>query len=310
MVSTKTPPRIQTLTPEQEALLPVIRDEWLAVGLSTAPADRPAAEEGVRLAYAAANLPPPQHYLWRGSPWAGALAAAQLAAGQDPDPHAPLSTELLQQIRDQVWQCSYGQHDAGWLAFHDAWGRFGLADIVAPLAGLMQVARSAGWWWPFDDAVILTERPCFLARDDDGRLHHPSRAALEYPDGWGIYAWHGVRVMPQVIEAPETLTVAQITDESNLAVRRVMLERFGWERYLRESGARIRHRDDWGTLHEVRFADDEPLVMVEVVNSTPEDDGSYVNYLLRVPPACATAHEAVAWTCGETAETYRPAVET
>ena len=36
--------RLNQLTPEQEATLPAIRDKWLAIGLSTAPAERARAE--------------------------------------------------------------------------------------------------------------------------------------------------------------------------------------------------------------------------------------------------------------------------
>jgi hypothetical protein len=49
--------------------------------------------------------------------------------------------------------------------------------------------------------------------------------------------------------------------------------------------------------------------MVEVVNSTPEPDGSRKTYFLRVPPTIETAREAVAWTFGLGAVDYRPAVE-
>ena len=44
--------------------------------------------------------------------------------------------------------------------------------------------------------------------------------------------------------------------------------------------------------------DGEPLTVVEVVNSTPEPDGSHRRYFLRVPPDTRTAREAVAWTFG------------
>ena len=43
--------KIERLTSEQEALIPVIRDEWLAHGLSTEPADREEAARGIRDAY-------------------------------------------------------------------------------------------------------------------------------------------------------------------------------------------------------------------------------------------------------------------
>src|SRR5690606_19368325 len=69
------------LTPEQEALLSVVRDEWLAVGLSTEPADRSRAEAGVVAAYRAAGLEPPATVIWLDSPLAGAIAAAAIAVG-------------------------------------------------------------------------------------------------------------------------------------------------------------------------------------------------------------------------------------
>jgi hypothetical protein len=162
----------------------------------------------------------------------------------------------------------------------------------------MTVAQHAGWWWPMTGGVVITERPVRLERDTDGRLHSGTGMAIGYPDGWGVYAWHGMRVSAQIIEAPETLTVAQIRDEENAEVRRVMLERFGMDRYLRESGATVIDRSDYGTLYRAEISDDEPLVMVEVENSTPEPDGSFKHYTLRVPPTMTRARDAVAWTFG------------
>jgi hypothetical protein len=70
------------------------------------------------------------------------------------------------------------------------------------------------------------------------------------------------------------------------------------------------HRDETGVLWRVEFDDDEPLVMVEVINSTPEPDGSRRTYFLRVPPDTETAREGVAWTFGLTAEEYQPLAQT
>jgi hypothetical protein len=50
--------------------------------------------------------------------------------------------------------------------------------------------------------------------------------------------------------------------------------------------------------------------MLEVVNSTPEPDGSFKRYWLRVPPQMQTAREASAWTFGLTSKEYEPLVET
>jgi hypothetical protein len=50
-------------------------------------------------------------------------------------------------------------------------------------------------------------------------------------------------------------------------------------------------------------------VMIEVVNRTPEPDGSWKHYHLRVPPNMRTAHEAVAWTFEKTPAEYAPEFE-
>ncbi|MER0246295.1 DUF6745 domain-containing protein, partial [Streptomyces sp. HSW2009] len=65
-----------------------------------------------------------------------------------------------------------------------------------------------------------------------------------------------------------------------------------------------------GVLWRIELAGDEAVVMVEVVNSTPEPDGSSRTYWLRVPPRTTTAREGVAWTFGLPAEEYEPQRQT
>src|SRR5215467_5906508 len=71
--------RLDRLSAEQETQLTVIRDEWRALGLATAPADRLRAERGMRAAYEAAGLPPPSMFLWVRSPLEGVLSTMHLA---------------------------------------------------------------------------------------------------------------------------------------------------------------------------------------------------------------------------------------
>ena len=173
-------------------------------------------------------------------------------------------------------------------------------------------------------AVILTERPVWLARDAQNRLHCENRAAIEYSDGWGVYAWHGTRVPTDVILHPELLTAEQIGAEKNAEIRRVMIERFGADRYIRESGAALVAKDDFGELYRKPVEGDEPVTMVKVINSTPEHDGTRKEYWLRVHPELRplnangsfgdaqrdTARNAVASTFGMRGEGYAPVVET
>nr|BFE66437.1 hypothetical protein GCM10020063_109630 [Dactylosporangium thailandense] len=181
---------------------------------------------------------------------------------------------------------------------------------VQRLAGLAGVARSAGWWWPYANVAILTDRPDAVHRDNIGRLHAADAPALHYTDGYALHAWRGMPIPSDLVDRLGRLTYRQIAGERNAELRRVMLEHFGYERYLREAGAHRVSQDETGILWRLNFSDDEPLVMVEVVNSTPEPDGTSRVYWLRVPPTTRTAREGVAWTFGLTEAEYRPLIQT
>jgi len=141
-------------------------------------------------------------------------------------------------------------------------------------------------------------------------LHCEDGPSLSYPDGFSIWAWHGLRIESRIIEKPETITVSEIDGASNAELKRVKMQRFGLSRYLLESNATEIHRDDFGILYRKPIQNDEDLVMVKVVNSTAEPDGTFKDYFLRVPPTMKKAKEAVAWTFEKTEDDYEPLVQT
>ncbi|MFI1223534.1 MULTISPECIES: DUF6745 domain-containing protein [unclassified Streptomyces] len=195
-----------------------------------------------------------------------------------------------------------GQHDAAWLAAFDGRGD--------RLTGLAEVARNAGWWWPYENAVVISERPDVLHRDEAGRLDHGEGPALAYGDGFALHAWRGMPVPGAFLAELASLTPERIRAEENAELRRVMLEYYGYDRYLTESGAEPVHRDETGILWRIALDGDEDVVMVEVVNSTPEPDGTHRTYWLRVPPATRTAKDGVAWTFGLEGTAYAPVRQT
>lgn len=240
---------LDKLTPEQEAMIPVVRDKWIKIGLSTERADRKTAEEGVVMAYKEVGLTPPTNFVWAESPWEGVKIAAQVSGK---------STQ--EAINMAVW----GNHEASWLAFYDFFGNCGIKGPER-LAGLMKVAMSCGWWWPFETTVILSERPSELHLDAEGRLHNESGMAIKYPDGWGFYVIHGVRVPEDVVMSPEKQTIEQIRTEPNAEIKRIRRERFGQARYLAEIKATLVDVDSVSTNQNDKNS-------VEIMRALLQDD--------------------------------------
>ncbi|MEU6745070.1 DUF6745 domain-containing protein [Spirillospora sp. NPDC046719] len=224
------------------------------------------------------------------------------AGGLMPTPEENAAESIL---RAATLDAVLGQHDAPWLALFESVGR-----LDGALAGLAEAARSSGWWWPYERLVIMSERPCELHRDEPGRLHRGDGPALAYPDGFSLHAWRGMPIPPDFVASLTGLTADRISAEENAELRRVMLEIFGYDRYLAETGARPLHQDETGVLWSIDLPGDEPVVMVEVVNSTPEPDGTHRTYYLRVPPSTRTARAGVAWTFGVDEADYRPQKQT
>ena len=340
-------PVIDRLTEEQMVQLAGFRDRWIAIGLSTEPADRERAERAIGQAYRAARLRPPEVIEWCGSPaavlrgqpsgrsvyeflWAEIgkkswkAVMARLGA-------APLLCvrNAGDRVAEEVWRCvgrairvglrsagvdgeTHGQHDAGSLMFYDFVGQVcGLGAEVEKLGGLIELAQSAGWALPYETTCWVSERTSTLHRDELGRLHSLTGPALVYPDGWAIHAVHGVRVPREVVEDSTWTTVERIEAEPNSEIRRVMMLKYGAARYLQESGAKLVNQSKRGKLWRKDRKGDDPLVMVEVQNSTSEPDKTFKTYFLRVPPHIKTAAAAVAWRFGfETVRDYHPAIET
>ena len=209
---------------------------------------------------------------------------------------------------DEDWRlyaAGFGTHDLGWLGVQECLKEVcGLVEETRPLEGHWRLAGTVGWVLPHQRECWLAERPSRLAIDLQGRLHSKEGPALSYPDGWGIYAWKGIRLQPWMIENPSGIGPRAINRERDPRVRRCLIEILTPERYIALGEAVPVSRDETGTLWRRHWAR-QVWAAVEVVNGTPEPDGTLKRYYLQVPPEMRSAREAVAWTYGLTEQQYR-----
>ena len=108
---------------------------------------------------------------------------------------------------------------------------------------------------------------------------------------------------------PRHVDLSQVRAEPDPELRRVLIQRFGPKRIMQPPQGVLVAEDSYGHLWRFADFDSEALTMVEVVNATPEPDGTHRVYWLRVPPCMMRPSQAVAWTFGVAEEVYRPEVE-
>lgn len=129
-----------------------------------------------------------------------------------------------------------------------------------------------------------------------------------------------------------TVELEWVTSERNQEVRRALLEIYGFEKFMQDVGAEVVAKDVYGELIQweqrgevVRNHDfsatgivnlgpstfTHTLILdrvraVRVLNSSPEPDGTYRTYILRVPAWIERPRQGIAWTFGLEESEYDP----
>ncbi|MDQ6745059.1 MAG: hypothetical protein M3Z27_03435 [Actinomycetota bacterium] len=179
----------------------------------------------------------------------------------------------------------HGQHDAWWAAMCEFFEQVGVLETTETLEPLRRLARSCGQWWAFENAAVLTERPRVLLLDHSERPHSESGPAVEYPDGFSVYAWHGTEMPAGTVIDVDSLTVERIEAEPNGRLRPVLVDLFGRERYLSEKRATLTHQEGrWGSIYHIS-TDRECSALHEVGSCR----------FIPVPAFVQTARQAWAW---------------
>ena len=207
--------------------------------------------------------------------------------------------------------------------------------VFAQYAPWEQCAIEGGFRWMHEEFCIVSDFPEVLKVDEQNRPHCDDGPSHRWRDGWELYYIHGVVVPRQVVVAPESLTITQVRKEDNAEVRRVMIERMGWDKFCSEAKLKVIHTDTLEahfpalpvseTVHadmravtgyrkgkevaelleseEFKDFDDQPLKFVRVT-----DPSTGERYTLRVWPENKRAYEAIGQTFGMSEAEYKASV--
>ncbi len=193
-------------------------------------------------------------------------------------------------------------------------------------------AKHGGFRMMHEEFCVVSDRPQVLLIDAENRPHCEDGPSHQWRDGWSLYHWHGVKVPAKAIEAPDTITADDVRQEENQEVRRILIERMGWEKFCAEAKMKVLAVDNLeaqfpalpvselvtdgqrfvydyrkGTekaelLESIEFKDFEerPLRFVRVT-----DPSTSRQYILRVAHNCKTPYEGVGASFGMSEAAYK-----
>jgi hypothetical protein len=209
-------------------------------------------------------------------------------------------------VRASARNSCYGQHDGAYLALFDYFRTAcGFETQTEQLRGQWEEAQSAGWYLPHEHVCWVSERPKFLHLNNRNRLHCNNGPAMEYPDGWSIYALNGVVMKSVYVMTPaERLDPVDILKESNVDIRRELLRKLGIPRmisYGKEIDRQGNYRlIDMSAIFRGSWIDYAPYLLMQ----SPSVDGA--QHMEGVSPECRTVEQAINWRASEVAKNWDP----
>ncbi len=203
----------------------------------------------------------------------------------------------------------WSSYDCYLSAMRDVIGLTGL-DCWDKFSAWEECTKSAGFRFMQADYCIVTDRPNILKKDSEHRPHCDDGPSHQWRDGFSLWHIHGVRVTEQIVMKPDTLTMDQISSESNAEVRRIMVERYGYERYAKDAGVVVVDTcPDDHPIKGLRTAKlgytqvgEDRVYALDMLNSTPEPDGTTKRYIIPIDydrydgEAARNCHAAMAST--------------
>jgi hypothetical protein len=313
-------PKIEKLTPSQEAVMPVYLQKWRKIAFSTERIDRDQATEAVKAAYNLIGKQAP-FVLFFDSPDTALRELEtklenELWTSQLPDFNELwiiLYNLIDKQLNDQlldldVYQIknalkfklkvpSYYYNNPEWWAINSCLIDFCLNVLNCDgdqkqWKTLQLLIENCGWMFPYEKICYVCDRPIKLAFDRQQRLHAEGEPAIEFADGFSLYAYRGVR-LPKKYEKlhPNQWQPKWVLEEDNAELRRVLIQGIGYARlYQQLQGIELDSWQEYTLLKIDNNIDEEAVHLLKM--TCPSTAHIHV---LRVPPDITSAREAIRW---------------
>jgi hypothetical protein len=319
---------IDSLTPSQETLIPVYREKWREIALSTESINHQKATAAINAAYQIIGYLRPQ-IIFCDSPH---RALKQMERGERNEVtnrlDKKLRIELIEELAKQLGEKLRSDVNLIWSQLRpQLWaqlmrqisGAIGLKlgegiqpELWACNASIFdfyisvlscshdekkwQIYRdlilNCGWFFPFENICYVCARPDILSFDNQQRLHAEGSPAIQFRDGFSIYAHHGVRLPARYGTVhPNQWQAEWLLTEDNAELRRVLIQEIGYVRISQELQAK--ELDTWQEYTLLKIDNSVNLEPIHLLKMTCPSTGHI--HVIRVPPHIGLARAAIRW---------------
>ena len=154
------------------------------------------------------------------------------------------------------------------------------------------LVKECGWIFCDDEICVVCDRPRILSLDSENRLHAEGKPAIQFADGFSVYAYHGVR-LPEAYGKlhPRQWRSEWLLSEDNAELKRVLIQGIGYARICQELQAvELDSFAEYTLLIIDSDADIEAIYLLKM-----NDPSTGYIHVLRVPPDVQSAREAIKW---------------
>lgn len=225
---------IESLTPEQEAQMQPWADKWIAIGCDTTQST----DEDFKICFEAVKE------LYQTDEYKAHTPTEYVVVD------SPIGIYEICKDKNFLNNSCYGSFEAGWLSYYTFFRDVVGLELDSRLEALVTLAHHVSLYYVHEKTVIFSRKPVEIHMEE-GLLHNESGPSIRFADNFSVWSIRGNRVNEQIVMAPETLTIKQIDEEQNSDIQSIMIDRFGWERYIDECGAKLidsRKNDIEGTM--------------------------------------------------------------
>lgn len=156
-----------------------------------------------------------------------------------------------------------------------------------------ELSHCCGWIIPTEEGYRVCDRAYQLRVDADNLPHAIGEPALEFDNGFGLYAYHGVPLPAKYGQVhPSQWRPEWILEERNAELRRILMHEIGAARMYEElQTVEIDRWQDYSLLQVNNLSSQkEPVLLLKM--QCPSTGHLHI---LRVPPSQKTARAAIQW---------------